>query len=502
MSRLTKNIFYNLLGQFLLVILGFVAVKYVFRHLGGDALGIIYFTLTLNTILAAVLELGISSVTVREVSSHFTSEPVYIRELIRTFSLFYWTAYLVLALVIYYGAPILITHWIHLETMDPATATEAVRILGISAVIVLPRMLYASLFVGLQRMEFNNGIDVVTGGLQQLGAAIILVNGGGFFDVVWWMGICFVLSVGAYIFFCGRFFPWRALVPGFSSGVVRRNFTFACNMTSITILAMILTQIDKLMVSKFLSVDMFGFYGFISNLVSRMTLITNSVAQALFPSFSILFKDENRERLMKQYRQLHNLICLTTIPVFAVITFASVPMLSFLFNEDIARMLFFPITLLCVGYYMNGTLSVPCVFSYAVGRPDILSKANLYALFIMIPLAGVLIYAFGLTGAALSWVLYHVFAYAYMVPKICSESLRIPASEWYYHIVKIFMLTGVSYGMALFFIIVNGTYTAGSLGVAYSVSSLIFLVGAYQMNQSQIREFLSNKVQVIHSTRA
>ena len=56
MSRLSKNIVYNALGQVLLLVLSFVAVKYVFRRLGADALGIIYFTIT-TTLLAVSLAL-------------------------------------------------------------------------------------------------------------------------------------------------------------------------------------------------------------------------------------------------------------------------------------------------------------------------------------------------------------------------------------------------------------------------------------------------------------
>src|SRR4030042_4854505 len=132
MSRLSKNIIYNLFGQGLLLILGFVAVKYVFKQLGEEALGIIYFTLAANAILCAVLEMGICSTTVREVSAHFDDEPDYIHNLIRTASLFYWLAYVLLAVVIYFGSPILVDKWINLKTMDVATATQVLRILGIS----------------------------------------------------------------------------------------------------------------------------------------------------------------------------------------------------------------------------------------------------------------------------------------------------------------------------------------------------------------------------------
>src|ERR1700693_2175929 len=153
MSRLSKNILYNLAGQFLLVGLSFVATRYVFKQLGGDALGVIYFTLTLNVVLSSVLGMGIGETTVREVSGHFSTEPGYIRDLIRTASLFYWGIYFVVALVLYYLAPIFVHRWIHLGTLGPDAAIWVLRVLGISCLAALPRAFYSSLLCGLQRME-------------------------------------------------------------------------------------------------------------------------------------------------------------------------------------------------------------------------------------------------------------------------------------------------------------------------------------------------------------
>jgi hypothetical protein len=61
MTRFAKNILYNLLGQGLVVFVSFLAVKYVFTHLGKDARGIIFFTQTLSIVSRSVLELGIAA---------------------------------------------------------------------------------------------------------------------------------------------------------------------------------------------------------------------------------------------------------------------------------------------------------------------------------------------------------------------------------------------------------------------------------------------------------
>src|ERR1700738_3379232 len=93
MSRVGRNVLYNFAGQSLLLLLGLVAVRFVFRQLGADALGIIYTAATVSAVLSGVLELGISATIVREVAANIVSDPVYVRHLIRTGSALYWLVY-------------------------------------------------------------------------------------------------------------------------------------------------------------------------------------------------------------------------------------------------------------------------------------------------------------------------------------------------------------------------------------------------------------------------
>ena len=71
MSRLLRNILSNLIGQGLVLGLSFLALKFIYGRLGDDAVGIIYFSLTMGAVLTALLEMGIFSTIVREVASHF-----------------------------------------------------------------------------------------------------------------------------------------------------------------------------------------------------------------------------------------------------------------------------------------------------------------------------------------------------------------------------------------------------------------------------------------------
>lgn len=496
MSRLSRNIIYNLFGQGLLIVLGFVAIKYIFRQLGEDALGIIYFTAMMNAVLCAVLEMGICSTTVREVSAHFDDEPEYIHELIHTASLFYWGAYALLGVVIFFLAPIIVGKWINLKTMDTATAIYVSRILGIASLVALPKSFYVSLFRGLQRMEFNNFIDVGTSGLQQFGIILILAFGGNLFQVVYWFAGCYGLIILAYIVASTRFFSLWALVPGYSSVVVKKNLGFASRMASISIIASIHTQVDKIIISKLMPIGLIGYYGVAYGSISRGALLTGAISQAAFPSFSALFGAGDRNGLISQYWKLQDLLCFAIVPIFAAIPFASLPLFSYLLNEDAARLLLVPTILLCVGFYMNGTLNIPYVFSLAVGKPDIATRLNFYALFIVLPMTALLIYFFGLIGAGLSWVFYHIFAYSYGVSRMCHECMQIPVRKWHLHVLRIFILVCLTYGVAWIILDPLNNHSILYLTLAYSGATISYLIGAYLMIGDELRETVTRYFQV------
>jgi O-antigen/teichoic acid export membrane protein len=468
--------------------LGFVAVKYIFRQLGEDALGIIYFALTASTVLSSMLEMGMGATAIREISAHGANEPTYIVDLIRTGSLFFWSVYAFFVLALVLGAPAITHHWIKLRTLGPEAAIRVLRVIGVASLVAFPRTFYSSILRGLQRMEFNNLIDVGTSGLQQFGTIVILLLGGGLMQVTHWMALCFFGGIAAYAFTCSRFFRWRALVPGFSLPVVKRNFSFASNMAAISFLSVVESQADKVLVSKLMPIGLFGYYGIAYAGVSKGQLVTTAISQAALPSLCELHGAGNRKALLLEYNKLQDFLCFATAPIFAAIPFAALPVFTFVLNAEAARLLLLPITFLCLGFYLNATLGAPYILSLAVGRPDISARFTFYALFVVPPAAAALVYFFGLAGAAFSWVVYNLFSCVYTIPRICAECrLGISPLKWY---VRVFRLVGpaaVIYGAAWAICRTAGHGSVYALVVGYGLASSLFVWGSFLLIGPELR---------------
>jgi O-antigen/teichoic acid export membrane protein len=487
MSRLFKNIGYNVLGQGIVLALGFVGVKFIFSRLGGDAFGIIYFNLVLTGVLTTALELGVLSTTIRQVSAHFVTDREYVNRLIRTASLFYWGLGLALLLAVFAGAPLLVDRWINLKNIDHATATTMLRFLSITTLITLPRALYSSLFQGRQRMELNNSIDVSSSAVQQLGVIFILARGGDAFEVVQWIAAAAVLSTLTYMIIVARMFGPRVLVPGYFRDVVLRNVGFTAHMGALSLLNMVLIQFDKVVVSKLLPIATVGYYSFASTVVVRISFAAGAIAQAALPSFSDLHAHHDSNQLLVQYRKLQDLITFGMVLPFTAATFAALPLYTYLFNRQVAGILLLPTALLCLGFFLGATVNVPYTFSVAIGKPNIASRTNVLALFVVIPVMSALIYFFGLIGAASSWAAYNLFVYAYMIPRICRECLGISTWTWFTQILKVAALGAVTYGSAWLLLVVPHSYSTLALAAGYVLASAAFLAGSLLLMGPDLR---------------
>jgi len=492
MGRLYKNVLYNILGQGIVLALGFVGVKFIFSRLGPDVFGIIFFSQVLTGVLTTALELGVLSTTVREVSAYFDSDFEYVRHLIKTASVFYWGLSVVLYAAVFLAAPFLVEHWINLRTIDPGTATAMLRILAVTLLIMLPRALYSSIFQGRQRMELNNSIDVGASALQQVGIIAVLAAGGNVFEVVSWIAASATVSTLTYMSVAARLVGWRSLVPRYFPDVVRRNIHFTSHMSVLSVISILQMQFDKVVVSKLLPVASVGYYSFASTVVVRISFASNAIAQAALPSFARLHRQGDPRPLLLQYRKLQDLICFGLVPIFAAACFGAIPLFTYLFSRSTSSLLLLPMALLCLGFYMSGTINVPYTFSVAVGQPQIASRANFVALVIVLPITTGLIYFFGLVGAGSSWVVYYLFLYVYMIPKICSRCLEVKVWTWYGHVGKVLLLAALTYGLLWLLVVVPHGYSTPAIVVSYVAGSIVFLVGAFALIGPDLRETISS----------
>ncbi len=479
MTRLSKNIVYNLAGQLVLLVLGFVAARYVARGLGGDVLGLIYFAAMLNTIVTAVLEMGVCTTTVKEIAANEVADPKYVVRLVRSGAFLYWIAYIGVAAGTVILAPTIVERWIKLETMAPDAAIYLLRVLIVSALLGLPRAFYESVFNGLQKMHIPNAVSVGTTTVQQVGSIAIIATTADARLVAQWMASLYVVRILIYLVLVARNLGARAIIPKLYRSVLRRNRKFATSMVAISILAMVQTQADKVVIAALMPVAEVGIYGLLYGSALRAGILTGSVAGAALPKLSELLNAAREHEAQAQYRKLQDLLCFGLAPLFALLAFASRPLFTAILNADVGARIVLPATLLSIGFYLNGTLTIPYYYSLASGKPEIATRLNFYGLVVTLPLTVLLTWKLGLAGAAGAWVAYQLFSLAYAVPRICRDCLHVSARSWYAHLAGFLGVITVSYGAAGLIVHLIAEPSMLALLIAYCLGTLVFLFGGW-----------------------
>jgi len=177
----------------------------------------------------------------------------------------------------------------------------------------------------------------------------------------------------------------------------------------------------------------------------------------------------------------------TTLPLYVGIIFLTVPLLTAVFDRQVAAAVLFPVAVLCLGYFMNGMLVLPYMYSLAVGKPQITSSLSLAAVFIVVPVTVAGVARFGVAGASLGYLCYHLFFYAVAIPKYCRECLQMPASSWYRQVGRMAAAGAATYGLGW----LVAWFTAGSatfaLSIAFVIATLLFSVIAIRLVDPSLR---------------
>lgn len=498
MSRFTTNLLSTLAGQTLIIIAALAGTKYIFARLGEDAFGLVFLITTTGFMLAGVFELGICTTIVKEAAALLDRDPAYIQALIRTAGAFYWCTYVGLCVAVLTAGPYVASRWIILTALDADVAVQVVRVLGVAALLAIPRSLYNSVLRGAQRMDVSNLIDVTAAIGQQCGTIAILAMGGGILPVSYWLAGSTFLWIGAYAVAVARIVSPGCLVPEFVPGIVKRNRPYSSQTMRISLFATFNTQYDKLVMSRMLPVALVGYYGFAYTLLRRgPTQLAAAVAQAALPSFASLHAGGQRAELSQQYKLLQESLCFGLAPFFAAILYSAPHLFGYVFNRGIAGLLAAPVFLLAIGFYISSSMLLPYMFCLAVGRPDIPARLSAYSLALMLPSTPVLVWLFGITGAAGAFVLYQSVAYVYLAPRAYKECLAMPLTSLASVIGRAVSLGCLCYGTWL--VRVSNETAPPSVpetAAWFSVGTAAFVAGAWFCITEDLRRAIKNRSRV------
>jgi O-antigen/teichoic acid export membrane protein len=403
-ARIAANVVANLIGNGWTAVLQILAVPIYLHLLGLEAYGLIGFSLVLLAV-TRVFDLGIA--VNREVARRAArpEDAATIRDLLRTAEAVGWLLGVAVAAVVVACAP-WIVGWINLGGLDRTQAVQAVAMMGVLAGLQFPGSLYLSALQGLERQVAVNVVRIAGATLGVGGAiACLALLSADIVTYFAWQACAMTATVIFSAVLIRRHAPGSE--PGrLRLGLLRDCQAFALGLLGITAAGMVLTQMDKIVLSRVLTLEDFGFYTVATTIALGTAVVAVPVFNAYFPRLTALVAAGDGAALARTYHQGCQLMAVLVIPIALVFALFG-PALIFVWTgkpEVGARS--GPLAALLVGgTALNALMCVPYALQLASGRTRIALRITIFLIVLMVPLLLVLVPWAGATGGAAVWLI-------------------------------------------------------------------------------------------------
>jgi O-antigen/teichoic acid export membrane protein len=403
------------------------------KLMGIESYGLIGFYLVLQAMLQ-VLDLGLSPTMNREMARYSVQpeKAAEARDLVRTLEIGYWLIGLLIGAGILTAAPWLATNWIKAGAIPMRNVTRAVMLMGVLAVFQWPVSFYQGGLMGLRKQVLLNALKISAATLANVGAVLILWRISPTIQSFLLWQVCVSTGlVSALAIFLWRSLPSCERTARIDFAVARNVRRFAAGMTGIAVISLVLTQADKVLVSKLFSLRMFGYYTLAWSVANGPLILSGCVFSVLFPRMSALVTTGDKNAISQSYHRGSQLMAVLILPIASVVAAFSFEILRlWTRNTETAANTAHVLTLLIVGSAINALLYLPYALQLAYGWTKLSIVAGLISISILILLMFPMTKHFGAAGAASIWAIINILNMVIAVPLMHRRLL--PLESWGY----------------------------------------------------------------------
>ena len=426
-----RNLLAGLANSIWSALIGLAVVPFYLKYLGIEAYGLIGFFVTMQSLLQ-LLDMGMAPTINREVARCSASgELTEAGKLLHTLAVVYWTMAAAIAVLIMMLAPLIAEYWLQSKHILPQTISHAVMLIGLVIACRWPIGLYQGAIIGAQRLTVSSGINMAMVSIGSVGAVVVLAFVSPTIEAFFIWQACVGLVYAIII----RAGAWKIIgktkANHFDADYIKRVFKFSLGVGAIAFSGLVLTQLDKVILSKTLGLESFGKYMLATMVASSLYMLIVPIFNTTYPRFSLLVAQERLEELLVQYRTASHLLAAMLFPLAMVLVLLSQPLIQLWTGKaglaiDVAPLA----SLLLIGYALHGVMHMQYALMLAQGETKSMFAIYLSLIVVIVPLTAILSMTYGAVGGAIAQLLLFVF-YVLMGTLITHRSyFKGHAQEW------------------------------------------------------------------------
>ena len=425
-----SNVIASFASNFSTAVLTLLSVPLYIGYVGVEAYALVGLFISMQAIFA-VLDLGLSAAITRELAGEDRPHAEK-RDLLRTVEAIYWGTAAAAAAIGLALAPYLAVY-VKSSSIPYETLLENFHLIALCLGLQLPVTMYSASLLGMHRQVLLGIVNIVFAVIRVGGTLLALESVAAAPQTIFaWHALSSALQI---VVLAGA--AWASMPESVSRARVKfataaRLWRFTAGVTGITVMSVLLTQVDKIVLARILPLESFGYYAIAGVVANSLGRFIQPVFQVYFPRFTQLSSRGDSTLLVEAYHQGSQLISVLVLPVAAVFVFFPREVLM-LWQGDPAivansRLV---LAILTAGSAVNALLFMPYALQLAHGWTRLHFAALTMGVILSVPATVLLAARFGGEGAAWVWIAFNAAFLALVVPAVHRRLLPGASGRWY-----------------------------------------------------------------------
>ncbi len=402
------NLAAALASAVLTALIGLAVIPLYIRYLGVEGYGLVGFLATVQ-VMVQFLDFGMAATINREVARGETPDkPGEARMLLHTLAVVYWIVAGVIALVMAALSPLVAGHWFRADATPSRHVGAAIALMGVAIACRWPAQLYLGALMGARRIVLASALNLACVALGSGGAVLVLalvspdIEAFLLWQAVVGLGYTLVVRLVAR-----RIVGCEA--TRFDRRQLGRIWRFSAGLTVLSLSGIVLGQVDKVVLSKMLSLAEFGEYMLAVAVAGTLYLFSVPLFNVVYPRFSALVHSADTGHLTATYRLATRLLGAIVFPVAMLLcVFPGEIVQAWTGDPGLSRGAAAILPALAAGAALHGVMHLPYALQLAHGTTRLPLAINAILLAVILPLVVTLASVYGARGGAIAWLALHV----------------------------------------------------------------------------------------------
>lgn len=317
--KLKRNILAGYAAQAYVALVGIALLPLCLKYMGAEAYGLVGFFVLLQS-LFQLLDMGITPTLTREAArvNGEAAHAWHLRRLLRLMEFIFISTSLLACLVLVMFSDVVAGDWLQVRELDLLDVRRAIELMAVIAALRLVGGLYRGVISGFERLVWLNGLNVLMATARFVFVVPFFIYVGST-PTLFFIYQLFLASIEliALVVLAYRWLPDVApqhVSPG-ARASLKAILKFSLSIAVTSTAWLFVTNLDKLVLSKFLSLSDYAYFTLAVLAASGVTLVTVPVSTALLPRLSALAAAGDDRGLLRVYGSATQLVAIVALPM-------------------------------------------------------------------------------------------------------------------------------------------------------------------------------------------